>query len=276
MSKPLRNRKPFAWKALATAGFLAILVALVGESIWGSAARAVDAQSILLPPSGTHLLGTDDTGSDILARLLVGTRLELLIAGGACLLAMAIGVPFGLAAGYLGGTFDWIATAVSNSILAFPVILLSLLIAAGFGASPAVLIAVLALAFVPRFYLVTRNQTIVLKARDMVANARILGVSTGRILWKHIRPNLMGPLWNLLPQLAAMAILAEAGLSYLGVGIQPPHISWGTVLLSGKNYYAVAPWYAVSAGVLVTFASSLLLFAGDLRAAKSNPLLRSA
>lgn len=275
MSSPPSRSTRLAGRFLAGVGIAVILVAIFAQPIWGDAARTVDAQSILLPPSWTHLLGTDETGSDILARLLVGTRLELVIAGGACLAALAIGVPLGLTAGYFGGPFDAAATAVSNSILAFPVILLALLIAAGFGASPGVLIAVLAVSFLPRFFLITRNQTLVLKGRDMVANARVLGVPTHRILWAHIRPNLMGSVWNLLPQLAAVAILAEAGLSYLGVGIQPPDISWGTVLLSGKNYYAVAPWYAVSAGVLVTLVSSILLFAGDFRAARANPLLRT-
>lgn len=253
-----------------------LFVALFPSAFWPLDPNDIDATAILQPPSAGHPLGTDEVGSDVLARLLHATGLNLAISTGSVALALLFAVPAGLLAGYVGEATDEALSTISNAILAFPVVLFAILLVASFGPSLPTLIGVLGFVFIPRFFQLVRGQTLSLREREFVIAAHVAGVDESRVLWRHILPNLLGPLAVMVPQLMAVALLTEAALSFLGLGVQPPGITWGTMLLNSKNYYVTAPWYAVTPGVVVTFAAAVMMFAGDFVAAAVNPTRRPA
>lgn len=253
---------------------LLVAVAVAPALFWDLDPNAVDAKSILQAPSGVHPLGTDEVGSDVLARILHATRLNLGIAAGSVLLASVVATPAGLLAGFAGKLTDEAFSAFSNAILAFPLVLFAILTVASFGPSLGTLVGILGFVFLPRFFQLVRGQTLSLREREFIVAARMSGASRWRILWRHILPNMIGPLAVLIPQLMAVALLVEAGLSYLGLGVQPPEITWGTMLLNSKNYYVVAPWYALIPGLVVTAVAALFMFTGDAVSELANPTRR--
>jgi peptide/nickel transport system permease protein len=235
---------------------------------------SIDANAILKPPSLTHLLGTDEAGGDIWARVVYATRLEAYIAGGSVVVALVIGIPAGLLAGYGGRVLDGALSGISAATLAFPLILFAILVVASFGTSPTTLVIIIGFIFFPRIFLLVRSQTLALREREFVVAVRVTGASPLRSLVRHVLPNAAGPLFTLVPQLMAEAILTEAGLSYLGLGVQLPRATWGTILQASKNYYVTDPSYAITAGVIITVASALLMYAGELISESVNPLHR--
>lgn len=235
---------------------------------------AVDPSAILEPPSWAHPLGTDEAGADIWARLVYATRLEALIAGGSVLLALIIGIPTGLIAGTSRRVFDWALSSTASATLAFPLILFAILMVASFGSSPWSLTLIIGFLFFPRVFLLLRAQTKALREREFITAAHVVGVRGTRMLGRHILPNAAGPLATLVPQLMAEAVLIEAGLSYLGLGVPLPEATWGTILENSKAYYVTAPYYAISAGLAITLAAAALMFAGELVAESSNPMRR--
>jgi peptide/nickel transport system permease protein len=268
-------RSPVSIMLLAAAA-LACLAALFPGWLTPYDPNGIDATALLEGPSWRHPLGTDELGTDVLARIIYGTRLEVGIAIGSVALAALMAVPAGLWAGYRGGKVDWLFTLIADSILSFPIVLFAVMIVASLGASVGTLIGVLAFVFLPRIFRLVRGQTQVLKATGYVKSARALGVGTLAILFRHILPNALGPILVIVPQLMAIAVLIEAGLSFVGLGVQPPQISWGSLLLVSKNYYTAAIWYPVSVGAVTTLASAALVFGGDVAAAAVNPSRRSA
>lgn len=235
---------------------------------------SIDPNAILKPPSGTHLLGTDEAGADIWTRVVYATRLEAYIAGGSVVVALVLGIPTGLIAGYGGRIVDAAFSGISAATLAFPLILFAILIVASFGTNPTTLVGIIGFIFFPRVFLLMRSQTMALREREFIVAVRVTGVTPLRSLMRHVLPNATGPLLTLIPQLMAEAILTEAGLSYLGLGVQLPQATWGTILQSSKNYYVTDPSYALTAGVIITVASALLMYAGELIAESLNPLHR--
>ncbi|MAP63490.1 MAG: diguanylate cyclase [Microbacterium sp.] len=235
---------------------------------------AVDPAAILEPPSWAHPLGTDEAGADIWARLVYATRLEALIAGGSVLLALVIGIPTGLIAGTSRRVVDWALSSTASATLAFPLILFAILMVASFGSSPGSLTLIIGFLFFPRVFLLLRAQTKALREREFITAAHVVGVRGTRMLGRHILPNAAGPLATLVPQLMAEAVLIEAGLSYLGLGVPLPEATWGTILENSKAYYVTAPYYAISAGLAITLAAAALMFAGELVAESSNPMRR--
>jgi peptide/nickel transport system permease protein len=251
---------------------LLIIVATVSpRTLWSLSPTAFDAAGALQPPSLSHPLGTDEAGSDLLARALDAFRLQVAIAIGSVLAALIVAVPAGLLSGYRGGLTDEGFSAVSNAIFAFPAVLLAVLVVASFGASVQTLVLVLSIVFVPFFFQLVRGQAMALRDRSFVLAARLNGASTYRIVTRHLLANVGGPLLVMIPQLMALAILIEAGLSYLGLGIQPPAITWGTLLQASRNYYAFAVWYPLTPGVIITVAASSLMFIGDALARRLDP-----
>ncbi|HAS32236.1 MAG TPA: hypothetical protein DEA59_00675 [Microbacterium sp.] len=235
---------------------------------------AVDPRAILESPSWAHPLGTDEAGADIWARLVYATRLEALIAGGSVLIALVIGVPTGLIAGTSRRFVDWSLSSTASATLAFPLILFAILMVASFGSSPWSLTLIIGFLFFPRVFLLLRAQTKALREREFITAARVVGVGSARMLGRHILPNAAGPLATLVPQLMAEAVLIEAGLSYLGLGVPLPEATWGTILENSKAYYVTAPYYAIAAGLTITLAAAALMFAGELVAESSNPMRR--
>lgn len=253
---------------------LVVLIAIAPQwfTPWNPA--AIDSSAILTPPSWAHPLGTDEAGADVLARILFATRLELLIAVGSVLIALVLGIPTGLLAGYGGRIVDGVLTSAASATLAFPLILFAILIVASFGTTPLTLVGIVGFLFFPRVFLLVRSQTLAIKQREFVVAVRVTGVGPVRTLVRHVLPNAAGPLLTLVPQLMAEAILIETGLSYLGLGVQLPLATWGTILESSKDFYVTAPTYAIVAGLTITLVAALLMWAGELAAESSNPLRR--
>lgn len=260
--------------ALIAFSLLILLIAIAPQWFTPWNPGAIDASAILKPPSWQHPLGTDEAGADVLARILFATRLELIIAVGSVLIALIIGIPTGLLAGYGGKLVDGVFSSAAAATLAFPLILFAILIVASFGTTPVTLVGIIGFLFFPRVFLLVRAQTLAIKQREFVTAVRVTGVGPARTLVRHVLPNAAGPLLTLVPQLMAEAIIIETGLSYLGLGVQLPLATWGTILESSKDFYVTAPTYAVVAGLTITLVAALLMWAGELAAESSNPLRR--
>lgn len=226
-------------------------------------------------PSAEFLLGTDTYGRDVLSRLIYGTRISLLVGFVAVMIAMCVGSAIGILAGYIGGLFDQIVMGLVDVMLAFPTLLLGLLIAAMLGASLENLIIAIAITEMAPFARVARAPTISLKEREFVAAGRALGFGPLRIMGVHILPNMasdivvLGSLWM------ASAIRTEASLSFIGLGVQPPTATWGGMIREGFENILTAWWLAVfpSLAILVTVLALNIL--GDALRDAIDPKLRS-
>lgn len=267
---PLLPRRPGSI-LLCLLGLLALVAAVAPAALTPYTPTQINPEALLQPPSWQHWLGTDELGSDVLARIIYGTRLEVAIAMGSVALAAIVAVPAGLLAGYRGGRADYALTVIADAILSFPIVLFAVMVVASFGASLATLIGVLGTVFVPRIFRLVRGQTEMLRDQGFVRSARSMGAGTGDMLLRHILPNILGPIMVIVPQLMAVAILIEAGLSFIGLGVQPPQISWGSLMLVSKNYYTSAIWYPLSVGAVTTLATAALVFAGDMAGNAINP-----
>jgi peptide/nickel transport system permease protein len=215
----------------------------------------------LKPPSAEHLLGTDYYGRDTFSRLLYGARVSLVIGIVSTLIAMAAGTLIGMLAGWRGGRFDTIIMQIMDMLLAFPSLILGLIIVAMLGPSIENIIAAIALTSVPPFARIARAPTIAVKGRDFVEACRSLGFSDTRILSVHILPNIfpeilvMGSLW------LANAIRTEASLAFIGLGLKPPTPTWGGMIREGFENILDSAWLAIAPGVailIVIFALNLL------------------
>ena len=255
---------------------LAIVVfcALFADVIAPHARDEQDYLAITEPPSSAHLLGTDDLGRDILTRIIYGSRVSLQVGVIAVGIALVFGVTLGLLAGYAGGLIDDVAMRFIDAVQAFPGLILALGITAALG--PSIGNAMIAIGFVsmPAIARLTRAQTLTIREREFVAAARVLGASPLTIVTRHIWPNVTAPIIVQATLLVASAILTEASLSFLGVGVKPPEPSWGSMLRTGSQYLEVAPWLAFAPGVAI-FATVLAFnFVGDgLRRALDPRLL---
>lgn len=237
--------------------------------------REQHARDALKPPSQQYWLGTDHLGRDIFSRLIHGTRVVILVGIGSVLLAILIGVPLGLISGYYGGVIDAIIMRLQDAILSFPVVLLALLIIATFGASTTKVILVIAFVYIPRFARLVRGSVMDLKNREYVWASQVAGASDARVLLLGILPNALGPIIVQTTLGIAVAILIEAGLSYLGLGVQPPTPSWGNMLQHAQSYIHRAPWFVVAPGIMIFLAVLMFNLAGDWLREILDPRLRS-
>jgi peptide/nickel transport system permease protein len=209
---------------------------------------AQDLSQRLIPPvwdtrgSRDHVLGTDQLGRDYLSRLLYGARISLLVGAAAATMSGAIGTTLGMLGGYFGGRIDLAVTFIITTRLALPVILVALAVAAVVGGSLEIVIAVLGLLLWDRFAVVTRSATMQVRSLDYIAAARAIGSSTARIILIEILPNIANALLVVATLEMAQAILLEATLSFLGLGIPPPEPSWGLMVAEGKEYMFFSPW----------------------------------
>ena len=209
---------------------------------------AQDLSQRLLPPvwhergSWTHVLGTDQLGRDYLSRLIYGSRVSLVVGASAAAMSALIGTTLGMLGGYFGGRVDLIVGFIITTRLAMPVILVALAVAAFIGSSLEIVIAVLGLLLWDRFAVVTRSATMQVRSLDYIAAARAIGSSTSRIILTEILPNIGNALVVVATLEMAQAILLEATLSFLGLGIPPPAPSWGLMIAEGKEYMFFSPW----------------------------------
>jgi peptide/nickel transport system permease protein len=212
------------------------------------------------------LLGTDHVGRDLLSRLLFGTRVALGTAFPAVLAALTAGLVLGLLSGYIGGVVDNVLLVIMDSIQAFPTVLLALALLTLLGPSQGNVIVALAVARTPRFGRIVRAQVLTVKENPFVEAERSLGARTLRIILVHILPNILAPLVILLAMNVPSAIVTEAGLSFLGIGVRPPTPSWGVILADGFTWLRTSPWPVVSAGLTLMITTlGFTLFGETLR-----------
>ena len=215
------------------------------------------------PGQNGFLLGSDDFGRDVLSRLIWGARISLAVGIGSVGLGALVGVILGLVAGFYGRLPDAIITRLLDVLLTFPTILLAITMIALMGAGLVNVIAAIAVTNVPRFARVTRGSVLSARERDFVAAARCLGADDARILIRHLLPEVISPIIVLATLNVGVAILTEASLSFLGLGVAPPTPTWGSIIQSGSQYLERAPWVALSAGTAITLTVLAFNLFGD-------------
>ena len=204
-------------------------------------------------PSAANWFGTDEIGRDVLSRVIWGARASLMAGLVSVLISMALGVPIGLAAGYIGGWTDALISRLTDAMLAVPFLILAIALAAFLGPSLSNAMIAIGVSAMPVFIRLTRAQVLAVKVEDYVEAARASGNSHWRIALRHILPNALPPLIVQASLAIASAIIAEASLSFLGLGQQPPAPSWGSMLNTAKNFVDNAPWMAIWPGLSIFF-----------------------
>ncbi len=213
---------------------------------------AQDLANTLDPPSVEHWFGTDELGRDLMTRAIYGARTSLITALGAVTIAGVIGVPIGLVAGFFGGWRDAILMRIVDVLLALPGILFAMALIAVLGRSQMASLVAVGITGIPSFARITRAQVLSLRQRDFVTAVEALGGSSAYTMFTTVLPNAWSPILVQVVILSAVAILLEAALSFLGVGIPPPTPSWGDMLRTGKGFLYEAPYYAVLPGIVLT------------------------
>lgn len=208
-------------------------------------------KDVLTSPSSQYLLGTDQFGRDIASRLMFGTRVSLFIAATAISISLLGGIGVGLISGYYRGLIDLCSMRILEIIFVFPPILLGLVVMAMLGTHLSVLIVTLGIVYLPQFARLVRGSVLSLMGENFIEGGRAIGASDMRIIFRHILPNVLGPVIVLLTLRLSTAILIESGLSFLGFGVQPPTPSWGNMLSSGKIYIEIASWAAIFPGIAI-------------------------
>jgi peptide/nickel transport system permease protein len=252
--RALRTLGPVFANGGARLGLLFLLVlalaALCANILFDPLAQ--DLASALGPPDAAHWFGTDELGRDILARVIYGARTSLLTAAGAVVIAAAVGIPVGLVAGFFGGWRDTVLMRMVDVLLALPGILFAMALIAVLGRSQAAALVAVGITGIPGFARVARAEALSLRRRDFVLAVEAFGGSSAYSIFRTVLPNAWNPILVQVVVLASVAILLEAALSFLGVGIPPPTPSWGEMLRTGKTYLYDAPTYAVLPGLVLT------------------------
>jgi peptide/nickel transport system permease protein len=247
-------RRLFARKG-AVAG-LAVIVVFIALAVFAPLIVPYDPVAtswtlVRKPPSALHWFGTDDLGRDIFSRVIFGARASLVAGAISVGIALSIGVPFGLLAGYRGGFVDALISRITDAMLACPFLILAIALAAFLGPSLRNAMIAIGISATPVFIRLTRGQTINVKVEDYVEAARAIGNPPWRIALFHILPNILPALLVQATLSIAAAIIAEAALSFLGLGQQPPAPSWGSMLNSAQRFLTNAPWMALWPGLAI-------------------------
>jgi len=229
----------------------------------------------LARPGRVHWLGTDNVGRDVLSRVMWGTRISLVAGFVSVAIAALAGGLLGVVAGYVGGRLDGLLMRLMDAVLSFPPLVLALALGAVLGAGLTGVLIALGVVYTPTFARLTRGQVLAVKARDYVDAARALGASGWRIACRHVLPNAATPIVVQASLSVAFAILAEASLSFLGLGIQPPEASWGSMINAGRGYLQQAPWIVFGPGAALFVTVVGLNFVGDAVRDALDPRARS-
>ena len=249
---PLRRlvRRRGAAVGLAVVVFFVVL-ALLAPWVAPYDPLATSWTAIRKAPSGAHWFGTDEIGRDVLSRVVWGARASLLAGVVSVLISLSIGVPVGLLAGYAGGKTDMLISRLTDAVLACPFLILAIALAAFLGPSLTNAMIAIGVSATPVFIRLTRGQTMAIKAEDFILAARAIGNRPWRVALIHVLPNIVPALIVQATLAIAAAVIAEASLSFLGLGQQPPAPSWGSMLNTAKNYIDNAPWMAVWPGLSI-------------------------
>ena len=234
----------------------------------------VDVYSRLLPPSAEHWLGTDQLGRDIYSRLLYGGRVAMKVSIVAISIAMAIGIALGMLAGYGPRWLDRLLMIGFDTVRSFPTIMFAMAIVALVGPSLNTVIGIVIIASIPVYARVVRTQTLALRERDFIMAERAMGASTGRILFRHVMPNIVAPLFILASMDVPVVVGMEAGLSFLGLGVSPPTASWGSILNDGYSYIRNSPWPIIAGGIPLILVTLGFTFFGESLRDILDPRLR--
>lgn len=244
-----RRRRPALMGAVIIVAF--IITALGAPWLAPFPPQATNWSKIRTPADAHHWLGTDDLGRDVLSRVIWGARVSLLAGVLSILLAVVVGVPLGLVAGYYRGRLDQVIMRLTDALLAFPFLIVAIALAATLGPSLTNATCAIGLAAVPGFVRLTRGQVLAVREEDYVQGARAVGASDLRICWRYILPNSFAPLLVQATVNIAGAIIAESTLSFLGLGVQPPTPSWGSMLNVAQGFLSQAPWMAWWPGLAI-------------------------
>jgi len=243
-------RRRMALLGLAVVAFF-IAVAVAAPLVAPYDPLATDWRAVRKPPSALHLFGTDELGRDVLARLIWGARASLMAGLVSVSIAVGVSVPLGLVSGYLGGAVDGLLMRVIDAMLAIPFLILAIALAAFLGPNLTNAMIAIGVAQTPIFTRLTRGQVLAVKHEDYIEAARAVGNSYLRIMLRHILPNVLAPILVQATLAIAAAIIAEAALSFLGLGQQPPAPSWGSMLNIATHFISQAPWMAVWPGLAI-------------------------
>ena len=231
----------------------------------------MDLYALVSPPSLSHPLGTDAYGRDILTRVLYGARVSLRVGLVSVALATLVGVPFGLLSGYYRGPVDSVLMRIVDAFLAFPPILLAVALIGILGTGETSVMIGLGIVYFPAFARVTRAKTLSVREMEFITAARAIGAKDLRILVRHLFPNVTGPILVQMTVAFAYAIIAEAGMSFLGLGTQPPTPSWGLMLAEARPYIEDAPWYPLIPGLVLSIVVLSITVVGDRLRALLDP-----
>jgi peptide/nickel transport system permease protein len=229
----------------------------------------------LASPSRIHPLGTDNVGRDVLSRVIWGTRISLVAGFASVAIAALAGSLIGLFAGYQGGRTDGLAMRLMDAVLSFPPLVLALALGAVLGADLTGVLIALGVVYTPTFARLMRGQVLTIRGREYIEAARALGASGRSIAWRHVLPNAATPIVVQASLSVAFAILAEASLSFLGLGVQPPDASWGSMINAGRGYLRQAPWVVFGPGAALFVTVLGLNFLGDAVRDALDPKLRA-
>ncbi|HZT89050.1 MAG TPA: ABC transporter permease [Stellaceae bacterium] len=258
-------RRPAAVAGLAVVLFF-ILLAVAAPLLAPYDPLTTSWAAVRKPPSALHWFGTDEIGRDVLSRIIYGSRASLLAGLVSVSLALAVGVPIGLVTGYVGGIVDGTVMRAIDAMLAIPFLILAIALAAFLGPSLGNAMLAIGISQTPIFARLTRGQVLSVKHEEYVEAARAVGNPHRRIVLRHIFPNVVPPILVQATLATAAAIIAEASLSFLGLGQQPPSPSWGSMLNTAKNFMSQAPWMALWPGLAIfALVLSLNLFGDGLR-----------
>jgi len=245
----LRHRSGMIGLLLLT---ILLLLALLAPYIAPYDPLEMHAADRFHPPSRTYLFGTDEFGRDIFSRVLYGARIAFGVGGISVSIAAVIGVIVGLIAGYVGGTFDAVVMRLFDVILAFPAILLAIVILAMLGPGSQNAILAIAIVNIPGFARLTRANVLVERSKEYVEASRAVGAGPARIIFRNIFPNTVSTILVQITIALASAVLLESALSFLGLGTPLPAPSWGSMLSVGRGYLPLAPWYGIFPGLAIT------------------------
>ena len=281
--RPVRARR---WRTLRHAArarlapfgaavlLVAVAAALLAPLVAPHDPLKQDLNHALARPDRAHLLGTDNVGRDVLSRVIWGTRVSLVAGLGSVGIAVLVGGLLGLLAGYAGGRIDGLVMRLMDAVLSFPPLVLALALGAVLGAGLTGVLIALGVVYTPTFARLMRGQVLSITAREYVDAARALGVPGWRIAWAHVLPNATAPIVVQASLSVAFAILAEASLSFLGLGVQPPAASWGSMINAGRGYLQQAPWIVFGPGAALFVTVVGLNFVGDAVRDALDPRLR--
>jgi len=256
------TRRPAALAAAAVVAAF-VVIALAAPHVAPYDPIKTDFRAVRKAPSNAHVLGTDEVGRDVLSRVIWGARASLLAGVIPVAIALTLSIPLGLLSGYAGGWVDGLIMRVTDAMLAIPFLIVAIALAAFLGPSLTNAMIAIGIAALPTFLRLARGTALAITTEEYIESARSLGCSPVRIAVRHVLPNILPPLLIQSSLTAAAAIIAEASLSFLGLGQQPPAPSWGSMLNAAQRYLVQAPWMAIYPGLMIFGVVMSLNVVGD-------------